>query len=337
MKILLTGFEAFGSVEENPTQLIVERMAHSNHLPDHIDLVCEILPVEYEASGQRIGQLIDQHEPDAIVMTGVAASRKKINVEFWARNNRTAKIPDNSGVLLENQPINPDHPIEHFLPATLPVFSIYSRLCASNIPAERSNNAGGYICNNTFYCAVEYLSEIGRDIPAGFIHIPLFDAISQEDMFKAYHEIITMVSEPQSNRLSDSYLYMTPTLENALNQMLETVPNYPNWCLFVRSDGLVLGNVGTKIENLDKRGLMISALDALLERATHDMGNGDFTHALINGEHGSHFILRLNRTYLIALHWEKIDPKTSVNDIVSIVKPKSEYLLSLLPNPTNPR
>lgn len=330
MKILLTGFEAFGTVEENPSQVIVEQMSKSHNLPDHIDLICEVLPVEYEASGVRIRELIDTHEPDAVIMTGVAGSCDKINVEFWARNNRTATIPDNSGVLLENQPINPDEPIEHFLPSTLPVFSIYSKLNARKIPVERSNNAGGYICNNVFYCAVDYLKQTQRDIPAGFIHIPTFEAIARADMVKAYHHILEKIATSSRNDRSETHLYMNPAIENELQKLLDKLPDNPKWCLLIRDDGLVLGNVGTKINHLDKRGLMVSALDALLGRTSNEMSNGDFSYSFIGGEQGILFVFRFMDSYLIAINWEDITSISSMYQVLETVRQITQSLVTLL-------
>ena len=172
-------------------------------------LVCEIIPVEYEYSGKRIRELIDQHEPDAVVMTGVAANRKKINIEFWARNIRKASIPDNSGVAPDSEPINPNEPVEHFLPSTLPVSTIHMQLQSANILVERSNNAGGYICNNIFYSAVDYLRQTGRDhVMAGFVHIPTFEAIDRETMKRAYDLILRNVATSKPLQyLEAGYVY----------------------------------------------------------------------------------------------------------------------------------
>ena len=70
MKILLTGFNAFGTVKVNPSQLIVEHFAANP--PDGIDLITEVLPTEFEAAGNRIRALIRQHLPDAVLCLGVA-------------------------------------------------------------------------------------------------------------------------------------------------------------------------------------------------------------------------------------------------------------------------
>ena len=54
MKILLTGFEAFGNLRANPSQQIVERMAERARQQGIPDLYPEILPTEYAGAGRRI-------------------------------------------------------------------------------------------------------------------------------------------------------------------------------------------------------------------------------------------------------------------------------------------
>lgn len=304
MKILLTGFEAFGDVEENPTQVIVEQFAQQIDSIDYADLICEIIPVEYDLSGERIRELIDKHRPDAVVMTGVAAGREKINIEFWARNNRTAKIPDNSGVLLTNQPINPDEPTEHFLPSTLPVFALYSKLHNAQIPVERSNSAGGYICNNIFYSAVEYLKKCGReDVLAGFVHIPTFEKIDQQTMKRAYDVILRKVAESKLMQNLEAHMYMNPAIECELQNMLEKLPDKPSWIALVTTDGLNIGFVGQPMD-LDRVSVMTAAVEALSQRVSEEINNSLFSSTIVCGEKGIFYVLELNPSYTLAINWD---------------------------------
>jgi|GEM_PF-227273 len=310
MKILLTGFEAFGDVEENPTQVIVERFAKQADTIDYAELVCEIIPVEYELSGQRIRELIDRHQPDAVVMTGVAARRKKINIEFWARNVRTASIPDNSGVLLDNQPINPDEPIEHFLPATLPVFSLYSKLNNAGIPVERSNNAGGYICNNIFYSAVDYLMQGGRDdVLAGFVHIPTFDAIDKETMMQAYKVILQEVTQTKTTKHRQAHMYMSPAIEKQLNILLEKLPDNPVWCTLMDNDTYSVGHVGEKVDmsRQDSLGISFNNSNKMVASAFHgNRSRGEFSYAVVGSNNGSVTLLVwITEVHFLIINWRE--------------------------------
>jgi len=312
VKILLTGFEAFGDVDENPTQVIVEAFAKQANSIDYAELVCEIIPVEYELSGQRIRELIDQHQPDAVVMTGVSAGRQKINIEFWARNNRTAKIPDNSGVLLDNQPINPDESIEHFLPSTLPVFSLYSKLNNAGIPVERSNNAGGYICNNIFYSAVEYLKQCGRDeVLAGFVHVPTFESIDREMMTKAYEVILRQVAESKVEKHLQAHMYMSPAVEHELQILLEKLSDNPSWIALLTADGLDIGFVGQPMD-VDRVSAMTGAVEALSQRVSEEINQSLFSSTIVSGEKGICFVIELSPHYTLTINW---------NDVTSLGTP----------------
>jgi pyroglutamyl-peptidase len=40
------------------------------------------------------------------------------------------------------------------------------------VPAQVSNSAGTYICNELTYVVQHHLATTGRDLPSGFIHLP---------------------------------------------------------------------------------------------------------------------------------------------------------------------
>ncbi len=303
MKILLTGFEAFGDVKENPTQVIVEEFATLSNPIEEVDLICEVIPVEYDLSGQRIRELIDKHQPDAVVMTGVAAGRQKINVEFWARNNRTATIPDNSGVLLKDMPINSDESIEHFLPSTLPVSKLHYALKNADIPVERSNNAGGYICNNIFYSAVEYLQQCGSDdVLAGFIHIPTFEAIDKDTMTEAYNVILRKVAESKPMQQLEAHLYMNPAIERVLQTILEKLPDNASWIGLFTTDGLNLGYAG-ELWEIDRASVMTAAIEALSQRVSEEINHSLFSSTVVSAEKGIYFVVELSELYTLAINW----------------------------------
>ena len=58
MRTLLTGFDPFGALRFNPSQLIVEEIARRTQCPE--DILIEVLPTEFIAGGNRIVQLIQK-------------------------------------------------------------------------------------------------------------------------------------------------------------------------------------------------------------------------------------------------------------------------------------
>lgn len=185
-KILLTGFEPFGSVQVNPSQLIVERIAE---LAYPAEIVTSILPVDYKAVDGMLDALLDEHQPDAVVMLGVAARRDAINLERVALNMDDAAIADNGGFTATGQRIVPDGPVGYW--STLPLNLMHKSLEQAQVPVRYSNHAGAYLCNHVFYRARHYLEINGwGGVPCGFIHLP---AIGKETPKMALNTMVKAV------------------------------------------------------------------------------------------------------------------------------------------------
>ena len=162
-KILLTGFEAFAKVDINPSQKIVEALAQRGDPWLHT----AVLPVRYDDAARHLLKLMQAHQPDAVLMLGVAQKRSKFSLERIALNLDDASIPDNAGVLREGLPIDADGPLA--LETRLPLDRLYASLQAADIPVGYSNHAGTYLCNHIFYAA---LRAIPASIACGFVHLP---------------------------------------------------------------------------------------------------------------------------------------------------------------------
>lgn len=171
MVILVTGFEPFGRTAANPSQAIVEalRQTVGSERPDQ--LVTDVLPTEFRAAGDRIVALIREHQPDAVVSLGLAASASAIRLERVALNLNDAAIPDNSGDLASGRLVDPTGPIGYW--STLPLDAMLAALKERDIPAIISNHAGAYVCNHVFYTARCEVERLGRETPCGFVHVPL--------------------------------------------------------------------------------------------------------------------------------------------------------------------
>jgi len=171
MNILLTGFNAFGDLELNPSQVIVQRLAARARGRDEANLVAEILPVEFEAAGERMRALIRSVRPELAIALGVAAGTPAIRLERVALNLDDAQEPDNAGVIAAGCLIVPDGPIAYW--STLPLEDLKVTLEAREIPVRISNHAGTYVCNHVFYVARHEIEQLGLDARCGLVHVPL--------------------------------------------------------------------------------------------------------------------------------------------------------------------
>lgn len=167
MKILMTGFDAFGGERLNPSWLSVQHVCNVG--TDGLQLIGACLPTEFSASLATLQQLIETHRPDLVIAVGQAGGRSAISLERIAINIDDARIPDNAGWQPIDEPIHPAGEAAYF--STLPIKAMVQALRSEGIPAEVSNSAGTYVCNHVFYG----LMHLCRHIPgmrAGFVHIP---------------------------------------------------------------------------------------------------------------------------------------------------------------------
>jgi len=168
MKILLlTGFEPFLKYTVNPTMKIAEEL-HGQIIGGY-KIHSEILTVDFKSSGDQLLAHIEKVQPDAVISMGLAGGRYKMTPERIAINVKDGAA-DNEG----NQPI--DEVIqaqgEPGIMSTLPVRAMVNRLLAEGLPAEVSNTAGTYLCNNVMYEGLHYAATNKPAMKSGFLHIP---------------------------------------------------------------------------------------------------------------------------------------------------------------------
>jgi pyroglutamyl-peptidase len=175
MRVLLTGFEPFGSHAINPSQEIVAVLAARAPRTSgrRIELQTAILQTEYDRAARRIGGLIDELRPDAVVSLGVASKAEGICLERIALNLNDQELADNAGEVRLARPIVQGGPMVYF--SSLPLDSMLKALRQANFAAAISNHAGTYVCNHVFYTARHLLEQSRRQIPCGFIHVPVVD------------------------------------------------------------------------------------------------------------------------------------------------------------------
>ena len=163
-KVLLTGFEPFGTATANPSGEIVKQISGS-------DIVTAILPVVYSQAGEHLLQLIEEHGPDVVICLGQAEGRTQVTPEKVAINLDDARLADNEGVFRKDMKIIEGGPDAYF--STLPVNEIVEAIKAKGVPAAVSLSAGAFLCNHVFYVAQNNFA--GTHVRSGFVHVPLMD------------------------------------------------------------------------------------------------------------------------------------------------------------------
>ncbi|MFP3951436.1 MAG: pyroglutamyl-peptidase I [Candidatus Bathyarchaeia archaeon] len=165
--ILLTGFEPFGGSEVNPSISACMELAEESF--NGYKVKVEEIPLHYKEIKSEIEGLIELHDPAAVISTG-QSSRPVISLERVAINIASARIEYNCGEKPIDEELVEDGPVAYF--TGLPFRSILETLKQAKIPAEISNTAGTFGCNQIFYHLMDYIDREKLSTPAGFIHVP---------------------------------------------------------------------------------------------------------------------------------------------------------------------
>ena len=171
--ILLTGFEPFGTYKDNPSAEVAEAL--HGHTVGGVAIRSEVLPVHHARAAAVVAHLVQEIAPSAIVHLGLAGGRARLALERVAVNVMDFEIADNAGYRAAGEACVAGGPAAYF--STLPLQEMLEALAAEGVPAYLSSSAGTYLCNQTFYTTRHLLESQNRDIPAGFIHLPLSPAM----------------------------------------------------------------------------------------------------------------------------------------------------------------
>lgn len=133
------------------------------------EIVGRVLPVDFASSGAELLKLIKEIEPNVVISLGLAGGRYKITPERIAINVKDGAA-DNEGHIPIDESINLEGEPGYF--STLPIRQMVNKLLEEGLPAEISNSAGTYLCNNVMYEALHYAKTTKPEMNAGFIHIP---------------------------------------------------------------------------------------------------------------------------------------------------------------------
>lgn len=174
MKILVTGFDPFGSHRSNPSWDAVEA------LPEEIEgvqIVKRKLPVSFRRFSAPLEAAIEEERPDGLICVGLAGGEDKVSVERVGINLMEARIPDNDGFQPFDTPIRPDGDTAYF--STLPVKRMAKAVESRGIACCVSYSAGTFVCNAALYTGLYLSSRRYRFMKCCFIHVP-YDETMEE-------------------------------------------------------------------------------------------------------------------------------------------------------------
>lgn len=171
-RVLLSGFEPFGSFSFNPSWQALLRASQGSLLPPGARFGLVEVPVTFDRAFAVFKHALVGFCPDVALCFGVHAGMagrgaETIYIERLARNRDAATKADNQGQIRKQSTIHPDAPLE--ISTRFAVEPFLSTLAAEGFEAEVSDDAGGYLCNHLYFRAAH---AFGAEIPILFVHVP---------------------------------------------------------------------------------------------------------------------------------------------------------------------
>lgn len=179
-RILLTGFEAFGTTPVNPAEQVARALDGSEIGGARI--VSRIVPNSFFVCIDAVRDAMAEIRPDTVVMLGEYGGRAMVTVERLAQNlNDGARygLRDNAGRTVQDIPTAPDGPVAYT--ATLPIRAMVAAMRQAGVPADISDAAGTFCCNHLMYGILHHIAANRLPVRAGWIHLPHLPEVAALD------------------------------------------------------------------------------------------------------------------------------------------------------------
>lgn len=183
--VLLTGFDAFGGADVNPSWLAAQAL-HGRQIAGH-RVVAARLPTVFEDSLHELHALLAAHGPALVLCVGLAGGRAALSLERVAININDASLADNRGAQPVDTPVVPQGPTAYF--SSLPLKAMLLALRRHGLPAELSQTAGTFVCNHVFYGLMHALATQPalQGTRGGFVHAPELPVLPLPDLVGGLH------------------------------------------------------------------------------------------------------------------------------------------------------
>lgn len=170
-RLLITGFDPFGSLKANPSSELAQWLEKT--LPD-ADAV--ELPTSYARSVAVLDDAVTDGKYAAILMLGYADGPSGVRLEQVASNRTTATSPDNDGVKLHGA-IDSAEPGN--LATPFDCDALARQVARAGGTARLSDNAGGFVCNYAYFHVLRSGNGNREFPPALFAHVAGADDLTR--------------------------------------------------------------------------------------------------------------------------------------------------------------
>ncbi len=144
-KVLITSFDTWRSHHtSNSSDDLITKVLQQGISALYFSYLRKI-PVDFKIAPEKVIFAIEQLQPEIMICCGMAEGRKFLTVESQAVNR--------SNTIRSKVKIKP---LIKLLPFT-----------------RISHNAGGFVCNRTYYVVLEHLTKRKLEVPCIFVHVPI--------------------------------------------------------------------------------------------------------------------------------------------------------------------
>ena len=201
-RILLTGFEPFAGMKTNVSEIVAKSLnlksfnielgeskigtGRVRERSPKIRWDSKILSVDKNGSSLISNAvLLDSIDSDAIIHLGLARNASLPRIETRGLNMNCFSLADNAGRKVIGE-------IIQGAPSEIPVSASIELIQNEDLkyPYEISDDAGGFVCNETLFNTLHALDSKSRDIPCIFVHLPSEEFMSIDEQV----EFITLIS-----------------------------------------------------------------------------------------------------------------------------------------------
>ena len=191
--LIVTGFNAFGGKDFNPTESIVESLPDEISIENGNEIALSrlVLPTCCTSSWDLLQNLLDKRRKDrktVLIMLGYAENARCVALERVALNLRDYRLPDNEGHIHTASPIVEGQANALF--NDLDLDTISKKLNFAGHLTEVSNHAGTFVCNEVYFKSLLYKQENDHLKEAVFVHVP--DLIPDNGKSKSVYTLDSM-------------------------------------------------------------------------------------------------------------------------------------------------
>ena len=170
LKVLVAGFGPFPGAPRNPSgdlALALGRMRRPGLA--EVKIHAHVFPTIYAAVAKELPLLLAKHDPDAVLLFGLAGRSDRVRIETRAVNAASLIHPDAVRSVPRSRKLYPKAPAELFVRPE--VRRLIAAARRGGVPARLSRDAGRYVCNASLFACLDK-TRLKRRPLVTFIHIP---------------------------------------------------------------------------------------------------------------------------------------------------------------------